>query len=240
MLDQNSGLEILVINLDSEADRWKSCENQAHSFGLKLTRVPAITPSSLSHLSQDYVAEGVRAVWGSHMQCLRHLLNSNARHILIMEDDFKILNIEKLNSHLRDSRTLGYDLVQFGFLKPGFDTRIKIIIANVESSTFKFIGFLSKFPFSSLQNLQKRLRVVEARHLPRGFIAGDFQPGAHCYLISRELAKATLELNNPQFLSIDDFFTAFSQMRSFKFMRVRKSLVAQAPFAKWEGNRFLR
>jgi hypothetical protein len=233
------GILFLVINMDSQSDRWESCLLQGKQFGLRLTRISAITPSLLSNTTEHFVTDGVRAVWESHMQCLRYLLSSDAEHALIMEDDFKILNFDVLISHLRNPKVLNYHLVQFGFLAPGLDTRVKILIANFETSVFRIISFLSRFPIISKKNFQNRLRVKEAREMPRGFTADDFQPGAHCYLISRAMAEAVLELNNPRFLCIDDFFTAFSQMRSFESIRSRKSLVGQAPFAKWEGDRFL-
>jgi hypothetical protein len=171
---------------------------------------------------------------------MRYFLNTNFEHAIILEDDFKILNFKNLSNSLQNPKVLQYDLVQFGFLKPGLDTRVKIFVANMETLIFRFISLISSFPVLSSRNLHRRLRVKEAQEMPWGFTADDFQPGAHCYLVSREMAEAVLKLNNPQFLCIDDFFTAFSQMRSFKAMRSRKSLVGQAPFTKWEGDRFLK
>ena len=230
---------ILVINLDSQEDRWKSCVQQAEKYGLSLTRIPAVTPDKLPFDSIHYVADGVRAVWQSHLACFRFLESTGARYALILEDDYKIRDAKKLSYYLNDPKVLQYDLVQFGFLKPGVDTRVKVLIANVETRLFKLLSYFSQLPIISNSKLPQRLRVRESKDLPQGFTADDFQPGAHCYLISRNLAKVVPELNDPQFLSIDDFFTAFSQMRSYKFIRVRRSLVDQAPFAKWQGDRFL-
>jgi GR25 family glycosyltransferase involved in LPS biosynthesis len=238
-MQKRNGISFLVINLDSQKDRWKNCLEQAQNFGLTLTRISAVTPAELPTTTPHYVTLGVRAVWESHMECMRYLLENEATHVLILEDDFEILNFKKLHCYLHSTKVLNYDLVQFGFLTPGLDTRVKVFIANVETLIFRFIAFLSEFPIFSRGDSQNRLRVKEAAEMPWGFTADDFQPGAHCYLISREMAKSVLELNNPQFLCIDDFFTAFSQMRSFKAIRSRKSLVGQAPFAKWEGDRFL-
>lgn len=230
----------LVINLDSQIDRWNNCLQQASKFGIELIRIPAVTPSQLPETTPRYVTTGVKAVWESHMGCLRYLLDTQASHAIIFEDDFKFLNYKRFSRLLNNPKVLKYDLVQWGFLKPGLDTRVKIFIANLETTIFRLIAFLVKFRIFSKGNIQYRLRVKEAGRLPRGFTADDFQPGAHCYMISRELAKAVLELNSPQFLSIDDFYTAFSQMRSFETLRSRKSLVSQAPFEKWEGDRFLK
>lgn len=235
----NEAIQIFVINLDAQEDRWNNCVQQQQRFGLNLKRVSAVTPEQLSRETTHYVTNGVRAVWESHMECLRLLINSGSKCALIMEDDFVIHNHKRLLKYIRDSKVLQFDLVQLGFLKPGLDTRVKVLIANIETSIFRFVALISQPPFSLHGKTSERLRVREARQLPPGFTADDFQPGAHCYLISRNLADAVLNLNNPQFLSIDDFFTSLSQMRSFKSMRVRRSLVGQAPFAKWEGQRFL-
>ena len=240
MTEKSIGVPVLVINLDSQIDRWESCLAQARIFELNLIRIPAVTPAQLSWTSPHYVTVGVRAVWESHMECMRYLLKTKATHVLILEDDFKILNFKRLSNSLQNSKVLAYDLVQFGFLKPGLDTKVKILIANIETGLFRLIALLAQSRIFSRKEIQSRLRVKEAREMPRGFTADDFQPGAHCYLVSRAMAMAVLELNNPQFLCIDDFFTAFSQMRSFKSIRSRKSIVDQAPFAKWEGDRFLK
>lgn len=236
----NEEILFLVINLDSQKDRWENCLKQAENYGLALTRVPACTPSGLSTTTYHYVTPGVRAVWESHMACIRYFLGTGFEYAIILEDDFNILNFKKIERHLQNPKVLQYDLVQFGFLKPGFDTTIKILIANVETLLFRFIAFVAKLPLLVPGDLRDRLRVKEAAEMPWGFTADDFQPGAHCYLVSREIAEAILNLNNPQFLCIDDFYTALSQMRSFKSLRIRKSLVGQAPFAKWEGDRFLK
>lgn len=230
---------ILVINLDTEVERWASCVEQSEKYGLILTRIPAVTPKTLPFDSTHCVTLGVRAVWQSHLAAFRYLVNTNSSHALILEDDYKVIDAKKLNSYLRNPKIYEYDLVQFGFLKPGIDVRLKVLMANIETRFFRLVSFFSKLPIFSKSNLPNRLRVRESGDLPRGFTADDFQPGAHCYLISRNLAKVVPQLNNPQFLSIDDFFTAFSQMRSYKSIRVRKSLVDQAPFAKWTGDRFL-
>lgn len=229
-----------VINLDEETSRWKNCELQANRFGLEITRVSAISVADLPEKYETYVSSGVRAVWLSHMKCLELFLKTDSSHALILEDDFQIEDSKRLHSCLRSQRILDHDLVQLGFLEPGPDIAIRVKIANFETSLFRFVARLGNLPVLKQAAFKDRLRVKEASEMPRGFTADDFQPGAHCYLISRRLAIAVLTLNSPQFLCIDDFFTALSQMRTFKSIRIRKSIVSQAPFPKWSGERFLQ
>jgi GR25 family glycosyltransferase involved in LPS biosynthesis len=233
-------IDFYVINLDQEASRWKNCELQARKYALDLTRVSAISITDLPQKHESFVSSGVRAVWLSHMKCLELFLATDASHALILEDDFQIEDSKKLHSCLESQSILAYDLVQFGFLKPGPDIALRVKVANFETALFRFVARLGNLPNFKEASFRNRLRVKEAREMPRGFTADDFQPGAHCYLISRRLARSVLKLNSPQFLCIDDFFTALSQMRTFKSIRIRKSIVSQAPFPKWSGERFVQ
>jgi len=229
-----------VINLDQEVSRWKNCELQARKFGLEINRVSAVSITDLVQGPESFVSSGVRAVWLSHMKCLDLFLASDSSHALILEDDFQIEDSERLHSYLESQLILAHDLVQFGFLKPGPDIAIRVMVANFETALFRFVARIGNLPQFKKSSFRNRLRVKEAREMPPGFTADDFQPGAHCYLISRRLAISVLKLNSPQFLCIDDFFTALSQMRTFKSIRIRKSIVSQAPFPKWTGERFLQ
>jgi GR25 family glycosyltransferase involved in LPS biosynthesis len=232
-------IPFFVINLDGENSRWENCLIQQSRFGFYLNRIRAIDKEKLVKLNEIFVSDGVRAVWLSHLKCFENFLSTDSSHALILEDDFQIQKPEKFSRLLSDKTLFEYDLVQFGFLKPGPDIAIRILIANIETTIFRLIARVGKLPILRNRKFRHRLRVREALNIPIGFTANDFQPGAHCYLISRRLAEATIRLNDPQFLSIDDFFTALSQMRTFKSIRVKRGLVSQAPFPKWKGERFL-
>ncbi len=235
-----SDLPIYVINLEAETERWNNCLKQASRFNLELQQVKAIEIKDLESVVDSYVSDGVRAVWASHMKCLEKFLATPSSHAVIMEDDFEIARPKTLFKVLNNPKIYKYDLVQLGYLRPGPDISIRVIVANLETLVFRILGGIGKFPLLRKKSFTKRLRVAEAVATPWGFTVDDFQPGAHSYLISRNMASAVLKLNNPQFLSIDDFFTALSQMRSFDSIRVRRSLVNQAPYPKWQGDRFLQ
>ena len=155
--------------------------------------------------------------------------------------EIKPIRVPAINAKLlKQPKLKEFDLIQIGFLKPGLDTRIKILFSNMEALVFRALGRICKYSkFAQLQ-FGNRMRVKAYSNIPKGFVIDDFQPGAHCYLISKRFACLILNLNEPQFLSIDDFYIALSKMRSFSIIRLRKSIVSQNSFPAWVGSRFLR
>ena len=237
---KSSNIPFFVINLDSEIIRWNSVESEAEIIEIKPIRVPAINAKLLKQPNQDLVTPGVKAAWQSHLTAIRIFLESKSENGLIMEDDFHIENASKFLNLIKDPKLKEFDLIQIGFLKPGLDTRIKILFSNMEALVFRALGRICKYSkFAQLQ-FGNRMRVKAYSNIPKGFVIDDFQPGAHCYLISKRFACLILNLNEPQFLSIDDFYIALSKMRSFSIIRLRKSIVSQNSFPAWVGSRFLR
>lgn len=234
----NTPIHLYVINLDRDVDRWNSVLNESsHSF-LETHRIKAIDAHDL--LGQDFVALGVHAAWLSHIKAMNAFLESGLEFAIIAEDDFHIKRPSDLLSHIKALANLDWDMVQFGFLKPGIDTRIKLLIARVERVVFIYLGILSQVPGFSSRKFSSRMRVRQSLATPRGFIIDDCQPGAHFYLVRRSFCQSISTLNNPQFLSIDDFYTALSRMRTFRMLRVKRNLVTQKPFSAWAGPRFKR
>jgi GR25 family glycosyltransferase involved in LPS biosynthesis len=224
-----------LINLDREVERLNSSLAESRGLVCEIIRVSAVDLQSLPHASELFVSAGVRAAWLSHMKCFKLFLESGHPYALILEDDFSINDVTMFNKELKKVMGSSADIVQLGFLRPGIDTRVKITISNVEERVFRTILFIStwlKLNFSS------RLRLKRLAGVPKGYVIDDFQPGAHCYLVSRRAAEIVLALNEPQFLSIDDFFTAFARMRSLRFLRIKRSISGQKPFAAWKGDRF--
>ncbi len=234
----NSSIPLYVINLARDIDRWKSVLQETVESPFETIRVDAINASDLPQ--QEFVSSGVNAAWLSHLKAMRSFLDSNAQFALIAEDDFHINNPSRLKSKIEKLSLYEWDMVQLGFLKPGLDTRIKILFANVESLVFRFIGKIgSSFIFSNMR-FTSRMRVSQSLGIPKGYVLDDCQPGAHFYLVRRSFCEAIIQLNSPQFLSIDDFFTALSRMRTFRMLRSKRSLSAQKPFSAWSGPRFKR
>jgi hypothetical protein len=169
---------------------------------------------------------------------MKRFLNSNLEFAIIAEDDFHIDKPDRLKTILAKESTYSYDFIQFGFLLPGVDVYIKSKVTNLQQIGFRILALLAKLPLRRNLKMGDRLRVREAGLAPKGIIESDSLPGAHFYLVSRKFAREVISLNNPQYLSIDDFFSALSKMRSFRMGRMRKSLVSQLPFQPWKGPRF--
>lgn len=231
-------LPLYVINLSQDIERWKSVLSETKDLGFTTHRINAVNYHELN--MQDFVSPGVHAVWLSHIKAMQEFLASDSEIAIIAEDDFHLIDKNELFAKILALSESKWDLVQLGFLKPGFDTRIKVSIANLDSILFKIVGLLSKIPLFSKFNFASRMRVKQSLQTPAGFIIDDCQPGAHFYIVKRDFCKKIINLNSPQFLSIDDFYTALSKMRTFKMLRVKRSLVSQKPFSAWSGSRFKR
>ena len=234
----NISMPLYVINLERDVDRWESVLQESANSLFSTNRVDAINARDLPE--HDFVSSGVHAAWLSHLKAMRTFLESGAELAMIAEDDFHLTNMHELSNRIENLMGLEWDMVQFGFLKPGVDTRIKIVIANTEGLIFKLLGRFGRLPILSTKRFASRMRVKQSLNIPKGFVVDDCQPGAHFYLVRRSFCESILTLNNPQFLSIDDFYTALSRMRTFKMLRVRKNLATQKPFSAWAGPRFKR
>ena len=171
------------------------------------------------------------------MRCMQLLLESRSTHALILEDDFHILKPKDLFASLSRPDVRAYDVIQFGWIVPGLDNRVELVYRKIEDFSFRFIyQFLTRFIPNS--NHLFRLRPSAHGKAPRGFIPDNFQPGGHCYMVSRDFASLVLQINEPQFLATDDLYIALAKMRSVRFIRSKKSLAEQKPFKKWAGERF--
>lgn len=226
-----------LINLDAEQNRLNSSIQEANKISIEIVRIAAIDAKTLTNSS--LVTNGVQAAWKSHLKAIQTFLSTNDTHAIILEDDFKLDDKKEFQKFISSGMYLHWDMIQFGFLTTGFDTFLKVWQANFENSVFRVIHLLFNNRFWDFPKIKNKLRVRKASESPRGYIPDDCQPGAHFYLINRRFAQAILELNDPQFLSIDDFYVALSKMRIFKILRSRTSLASQKPFPSWEGNRFI-
>ena len=62
----------------------------------------------------------------------------------------------------------------------------------------------------------------------RALIYHSFEPGTHCYVISKEFARVVTSINNPTYLGADLMFMAVAKSRNFNMMRISKSQVGQS------------
>jgi hypothetical protein len=234
----NAPIPLYVINLEGDANRWDSVIQETANTFFETIRVDAIKAGDLPE--HDFISSGVHAAWLSHLKAIRAFLDSDAEFAIIAEDDFHIASLRELLNTVENLKSLPWDMVQLGFLYPGIDTRVKILLANTEGTVFNLLGKLSQLPGLTTKSFSSRMRVKQSLGTPKGFVVDDCQPGAHFYLVRRSFCKSISKLNDPQFLSIDDFYTALSKMRTFKMLRIKRRLATQKPFSAWAGPRFKR
>jgi GR25 family glycosyltransferase involved in LPS biosynthesis len=56
----------------------------------------------------------------------------------------------------------------------------------------------------------------------------SFEPGTHCYVMSKEFARVVTSINKPTYLGADLMFMAVAKSRNFNVMRIIKSQVGQS------------
>jgi GR25 family glycosyltransferase involved in LPS biosynthesis len=228
-----------LINLDRDVSRLDSCVQQFSKFNMHFVRIAAVDMYELNENQSTLVTPGVMACWLSHKKVLANFLSTNYDYALIFEDDFKIDSISSVRNAINSDWLSDFDVVQLGYIKPGYQNKIRITLANLEVIFFKFASNLL-VALGTSKKLRNRLRIRVASQTPMGWVPASFEPGTHCYLISRSAASSVLELNDPQFLSADDFYSALARMRSFQFLRPYKSFVSQKKFPKFPGPRFIQ
>lgn len=218
----------LIINLEDRVDRRDSAASQITQISFPVEFISAIPASIISNEEASYLPKAAVACWKSHKRAYETLLKSNHTHAVVIEDDFKILDLKKIELILESIRGYEIDLLQLGFLNKGIRQRIHTISANIETSAFKVLALVSKWPILNATNLENRLRVRRASECLPGIVPDDFRSGAHFYLISRNMASEILKFNNPVFLTADNLLEASVWSQRFKAYRVKKSLVDQS------------
>ncbi len=231
-------MKTYLINLDRQPERLESAIQELAKINLSPTRVSAVDMNDLAPNSGEFVTSGVQACWMSHLKTLQFISNGEDSMALVFEDDIEVLHAGKIAKLLNSSELSNWDLIQIGFITPGFLNKFTCAYRNVEQYFFKGISYISALNSLTRRIFGNRLRVHLASRVPSTFVGDDFLPGTHAYLISRDMAKSILSLNTPQFLSADDFYTALSHMRSFRCIRVRTALVSQKDFPGFGGKRF--
>jgi glycosyl transferase family 25 len=97
----NSRLKTFVINLDRSEDRWVSMAGKLSHLGIAYERVSAVDGRLLQFPVKEYSEFGYRLLHGkrtnpaevgcylSHLECAKRLLETDAAHALILEDDLQ-------------------------------------------------------------------------------------------------------------------------------------------------------
>jgi GR25 family glycosyltransferase involved in LPS biosynthesis len=216
-----------VINLMVRSDRWRSVEKQRALLGIPIQRVEAINQDSVDPNSLQLAAKGVAATWLSHRKAAAEFLETDSNFGMILEDDFQLSSSFRIPSTQLLSE-LEADFVQLGYLRVTPWESFDLNIANIRDRVLRTLNSVSNKNGTSRALFQNRLLIRERSGVPSSLIPTDIRPGGHCYIISRKMASAMQELNNPIIFSADELFVSISKMRAFRMFRVRKSIVSQS------------
>jgi GR25 family glycosyltransferase involved in LPS biosynthesis len=225
--NQELSFQGLVINVSSRVDRRKSISSHLENLRIPFRFFKAIEPNELAESSQIYLSKIAECVWNSHLGCLR-IASATSYPTLIIEDDaiIKIGNssilkyVELMNLH-------NLDFIQIGYLNLNVLEAFSIKLRNAYNFMIKYSvaqSFLEMFGFKEIGRARTQ---VWRSELPGQFVVNDIRYGAHCYLVSPKFALSVLSLNSPPFLAADDFFVALSKMKTFRMIRLTKSLSSQ-------------
>ena len=218
-------MKAYVINLNSRTDRWNSVERQSRTLGFPLIRVDAISKDEVP--AEPFVTSAVAAAWYSHKKAMSSFLETEDEYALILEDDF-VLQSRWSNFDFSKYQSLDIDFLQIGYL---ITTPLDLLEMKIKASADLFLKILTWVAHTRVikkTNLRKKILIREQLDLPLHLVASDIRPGAHAYIVSRQFALAMQQINSPVILSTDALYIALGWMRSFKFVRLRKSVVSQS------------
>ncbi len=234
-------VQVLVINVLERTDRLQRIESHLKSLGIDYEVVKAIDKYDLPESKNTFLSLDVERIWRSHLECLKLASKYHNGYTMIVEDDAKLhFNSNELASIVSEISKIELQFLQIGFLCLNPIDSFSIVLRNVYDylirkrwlgNIFKLFGFLE---ISRASNQSWRKQV------PKRYILNDVRYGAHCYLIHSNLANEIVMVNEPPFLSADDFFVSISKMKSFKMCRLRKSRAEQDESPTSVTKRFLQ
>ena len=219
--------ETLVINVSSRTDRQAAMTSRLADARIDFHFLAAVEPKDLAETDFTYLNDVTTCVWKSHTKTLE-IASKSSRPTLILEDD-ALLKIDYAEiAELVPQMVLhNIDFLQVGYLRLNGGESFSIALRNVydfitrRSLAPRFFGF---FGFNEVQRAKSQ---IGRRKIPSNFILNDVRYGAHCYLVMPNFACSILKLNEPAFLSTDDFYIALSKMRAFRMARLKNSRCSQ-------------
>ncbi len=225
--NQLSSLNSYLINLESRPDRLISSIEEAAKLTLNLIRIDAVS-AELEPESKQLLTPYALACWNSHKKVLSEFLKSEDSHCLILEDDFFVKSPSRVFSEMSKIEVNDWDFIQIGFLNTGLRDRMTRYMSNLETSIFRIADTIGQFAIFRKLDFNSRLRIQRLQGVPKNSVPDDIRSGAHCYIVSKFLAQTLISLNNPAFLTADGLYSALAWDKSFKMIRLRKSVVSQS------------
>jgi len=212
---KKSEILIQVINLARRPDRLAMVSSSLKRAGLAAETLIAVD-GQLENFQSEFLSKGEIAVWKSHINAMKKLVNEDAQFSLILEDD----------------ATLGSEVNERFLLE------IKELMERNQLDLLQ-IGYVESFYSPSLRSglLEYLIALLRNRGTkdPSGyrFVHGDFRAGAHAYLVNSRLAEAiSTSVPEPPLIPWDGYLESLARGQvgrgDIRIARLVQSVVSQA------------
>ena len=216
--------DVYLINLSRREDRLVTALGELHKVGARVFRIEAVDSQIYQGDEPVFISKAAFVCALSHKKALLQFLESNELFGIIVEDDLEIISPKRFNMAMKIANEYDLDLLQIGYVKTGVSDEINLFIVNFMSSVFKIVNFI--FRTLNVSNMQ-RMRLMRNLGLPQSLVPDDFRAGAHCYLISRNLAHELVKIIEASNNTYDGLLMSISLHRKFRIARFKKSAVIQ-------------
>ena len=217
-------VDVYLINLSRRGDRLESALKELGKVRVDVHRIDAVDAQTYFGEESVFISKAALVCSLSHEKALREFVNSGHPYGIIVEDDLKLISSKKFDNSKKLALEYDLDLLQIGFLVNGLSDSIDFFIVNIISTVMKFYIFCTKLLGFGEVN---RLRIRRNTGLPITLVPDNFRAGAHCYLISRNLAAELIKVVHESNNTFDGFLMSIALHRKFKVARYVKSAVSQ-------------
>jgi len=230
-------IPVKIINLDRRTDRWDNIKNTNFSFNSverfsaydgskdnELKDASVLTKLTIDSNTRRYHEEistkGGYACHKSHIALWRELVQSNYPYYIIMEDDLVLTRFNKDYSV--------YDFVE---------EKYKLIEKSKKDFDIWLIGYIGLrdcklTPNTEITPSETFNEPELACTLPESVVNVTSFFGAHCYMISREIATELLKSLEPIMFHIDGLLSFFSQLGKVNIIALtnKEDIISQGVF----------
>jgi GR25 family glycosyltransferase involved in LPS biosynthesis len=228
-------MDVYLINLDRDEERLSKATAELSKIGLVFRRVSGFVVTSETNVA-NFVTNSVAGCWLAHRQVFEMICHANQPG-LILEDDIQVGKAYKKINEILDKADPGnFDMLQMGFVELALSESVMRKFRDAIKITEQGLASrINRMHFPFLHSIKRRVRFIEAMNAHKfgkslgsiKVISDSFLPGTHAYLVTPKIAREILKLNQPIFLSADQFFMSLASMRSFRCFRVSRSLINQ-------------
>ena len=217
-------IDVYLINLTRRSDRLKVALSELHKVNSNVLRIDAIDAQTYLGEEPVFISNAALACSLSHEKALREFLFSGEPYGVIAEDDLKVVSSKNFNKSKNLAIEHEIDLLQIGFWVHGLSDLIDLLIVNFTNIILKIVNLFTRYLGFGVVS---KLRFKRNLGMPLNLVPDNFRAGAHCYLISRNLASELIEIIEVSNNTYDGLLMSISLHRKFKVARFLMSAVSQ-------------